>query len=228
MNRAGLAALAAGAFVGGLYLARRAADRAADASAASDRGDGSTALDFINPWGAIERQYEQHATEQAMSAPNIAAFLSMIAYAEGTDREPDPYAVCYGYRHRVRDFADHPAVTGEWEGERLPDDMCRAAGFGPGCVSTAAGRYQITKPTWLRAKRALSLGDFSPESQDAAAVWLIRQRGALDHVEAGRIGEAVALVRQEWASLPGAGWGQPERRLTALLDAYTSAGGYVA
>ena len=218
--------------VAGALLAAYAVKRAADASAAPlDDGtpdDGSTALDYANPFGLIERQYEQHQASEAMNSANVAAFLSMIAHAEGTDRAADPYRVCYAYRHTIESLADHPAVTGEWRGEPLPDAMCRGAGLSPGCVSTAAGRYQLIRPTWLQCKRALGLADFSPASQDAAAVYLIRKRGALDHVEAGRLADAIAACRLEWASLPGAGYGQPERRLAGLIDAYADAGGYVA
>lgn len=166
---------------------------------------------------------EPAMTEQA-KARNLAAFLSMIEFAEGTGRG-DPYRVCYGYRHSIRDLSDHPAITGEWRGEKLPDHMCRAAGFGPGCVSTAAGRYQINRPTWAPLKRSLNLPDFGPASQDAAAFELIRQRGALNDVYAGRVSQAVAKVAKVWASLPGAGYDQPERKLASLVTAYQAAGG---
>lgn len=228
MNRGALAVLAAGAFVGVSLLARRAADRAAEQSAASEEGDGSTAFDYANPWGLIERQFDAYQTDHAMSETNVAAFLSMIAYAEGTDRGADPYRVCYGYRHTIADLRDHPAVTGEWRGEKLPDVICAGAGMSPGCVSTAAGRYQLIRPTWLACKRALGLPDFAPDSQDRAAVYLIRQRGALDDVKAGRIADAIAKVAKEWASLPGANYGQPERPLAGLSDAFTDAGGVIA
>ena len=36
---------------------------------------------------------------------------------------------------------------------------------------------------------------------------------------------AVAKVAPIWASLPGAGYAQPERKLPALLASYTQAGG---
>lgn len=160
-----------------------------------------------------------------MLLTNQKAFLALIAYSEGTDREADPYRVCYGYKHAVRDMRDHPAITGEWRGERLPDAMCKAAGFGPGCVSTAAGRYQLIKPTWLACKTRLRLPDFSPESQDRAALYLIENRGALEDVQAGRVQTAIAKCRKEWASLPNAGYGQPERSVDKLLAAYTTAGG---
>lgn len=226
MSRVAVAAAAAVAFIGAAFVTRRAADGAAALDA--EQGDGSTALDYINPLGAIERQVEQYQNEAAMHDTNTAAFLSMIASAEGTDRRPDPYRVCYAYAHTIADLSDHPAVTGEWKGERLPDAMCAGAGFGPGCVSSAAGRYQLIKSTWLLCKRQLGLTDFGPASQDAAAVYLIRKRGALDDVRAGRVADAVAKCRLEWASLPGAGYGQPERRLTALVDAYERAGGVLA
>lgn len=173
--------------------------------------------------------------EKATKLANLSAFLAVIGWSEGTDREADPYRVCYGYRHTITgadrvagtfdDFADHPAVTGEWKGEKLPDDYCRAAGFSPGCVSTAAGRFQFTKPTWLDLKTRLGLRDFSPASQDAACIEKVRQCGALMLVEEGRLTAALALCRRTWASLPGSGWGQPERKLETLVSVFREKGG---
>lgn len=214
-------AVVVAAVVGAAYALKRGAE-----ALAADGGE--TALDYVNPWGAIERQVESHQASNAMNDANVRAFLSMIAAAEGTNRGADPYRVCYGYRYTIKSLSDHPAVTGEWRGEKLPDAVCSAAGYGPGCVSTAAGRYQLIRPTWLACKRALGLADFSPASQDAAAVYLIGQRRAIDAVKAGRIAEAVQLCRREWASLPGAGYGQPERRLSALLESFTVNGGVLA
>jgi lysozyme len=160
---------------------------------------------------------------------NIRAFLELIAWAEGTAREPDPYRVCYGYRHVIVDFREHPAITGEWRGEKLPDLMCRGAGLKPGCVSTAAGKYQMIKGTWIVARDALGLKDFSPKSQDRACVQRIASRGALRAVEEGRVATAISLCRKEWASLPGAGYaGQAERTVAGLQEAYLAAGGTIA
>lgn len=159
---------------------------------------------------------------------NIRAFLTLIGWSEGTERELDPYRVVYGYSRVIYDLSDHPAVTGEWRGERLPDAMCAAAGLSPGCISTAAGRYQMIRPTWLAAKQALGLPDFGPDSQDRAALWLIERRGALEDVQEGRVADAIAKVRREWASLPSSGWGQPERPLASLIDVYRTAGGTLA
>ena len=216
-------ALAAGAGIALAALLHRSADALA-ASNAEGEGDGSSVLDYVDPWAAISAQVESYQTDAAMQDTNTAAFLSLIAYSEGTDRQRDPYRVCYGYKHTIADLTDHPSVTGEWKGESI-------ANLGPqyaGKVSTAAGRYQLIKPTWLECKRALKLPDFSPDSQDRAAVYLIKRRGALDAVRAGRIADAVDACRQEWASLPGAGYGQPERKMAALIDTFSAAGGVLA
>ncbi|WP_327575210.1 glycoside hydrolase family 104 protein [Roseateles sp.] len=161
--------------------------------------------------------------EPDTAAANVAAFLAMLGYSEGAD-----YSTCYGYRHKVQDFSDHPAVTGEWAGELLSDTMCRNAGFGPGCKSTAAGKYQITRPTWLRLKAKLGLADFSPESQDAAAVQLISERGALEAVKAGDVATAIKRCRNEWASLPGNYAQQGQRSAEQLVAWYQTAGGSTA
>lgn len=185
--------------------------------------------EILNPFGAIATGVNQYQTGAAMEQTNVQAFLALIRYAEGTERNGlDPYRVCYGYSHTIQDLSDHPAVTGEWRGQRLPDAMCRGAGFGPGCVSTAAGAYQFISSTWAGCKKALRLPDFGQESQDLAAIYLIRQRGALDDVEQGRITEALNKCRREWASLPGAGYGQPERKAAELIAVYERAGGFLA
>ena len=43
-----------------------------------------------------------------------------------------------------------------------------------------------------RAAASLNLSDFGPDAQDAAALELVRQRGALADVQAGRIVQACA------------------------------------
>lgn len=155
---------------------------------------------------------------------NESAFLATISASEGTDKAADPYRVCYGYQHTIESFADHPAITGEWEGESLDS-------LGPqywGEKSTAAGKYQINKPTWLLCKRALGLRDFTPASQDAAALYLVRQDGALDLVNGGQIAEAFGKCKETWASFPGNSDGQPQKTLAGLVQTYTSAGGAFA
>lgn len=224
--------------VGGAVLAMRRG-RAMDTGASSYEND-SEQPDYYDPGAqsfieTVKGWTEQNIIEQTyleytmapipQAGTNIAAMLETIAKSEGTAGRGDPYRVCYAYRHTISSLSDHPAVTGEWRGEALSDAMCSGAGLGPGCVSTAAGKYQIIKPTWLALKRKLNLPDFSPASQDAAAVELLRQRGALVPLEQGRFADAVFAARKEWASLKGAGYGQGERSIEWLTAKFTEAGG---
>jgi lysozyme len=167
-------------------------------------------------------------TQMPEPGKNIAAMLYAISRAEGTAGQPDPYRVVFGYTNTIKDFAEHPAITGEWRGGKLSDAMCAGAGLGPGCVSTAAGKYQIIKRTWISVRDKLGLRDFSPESQDRAAIELLRQRGALGPLGRGDFAGAVAAARKEWASPPGAGYGQGERTIAWLTDRFTEAGGVLA
>ncbi|HRZ02325.1 MAG TPA: glycoside hydrolase family 104 protein [Burkholderiaceae bacterium] len=173
-----------------------------------------------DPAGALGLELELEP-ELGQADANARAFLAAIAWAEGAD-----YSTLYGGA-LFDSFADHPAELG-WAGLRLPDRLCQAAGFGPGCVSTAAGRYQINRPTWRALRARLALPDFSPASQDAAALELIRERGALGLVHAGEFAAAVDRVRRVWASLPGAGYAQPEKSLDALASVYQFNGGTFA
>ncbi len=193
-----------------------------------ERSTLGSVAELLNPWTYIAGYAAQGKVTQSMEETNVQAFLSLIRYAEGTDRRADPYRVTYGYSHTIQDLSDHPVVTGEWSGKTLPDAMCRGAGFGPGCISTAAGAYQFLSSTWKTCQRALGLPDFGPESQDRAAIYLIERRGALDDVRSGRIAEALQKCRREWASLPGAGYGQGERSLDSLLARFEQAGGMLA
>lgn len=202
------------------------------AMAATRKTGGAVRLGEVDTW-ANQIETENGASRvNNISTPNldanIPAMLEAIAHAEGTATRGEPYRVCFGYRFTVQSFAEHPAVLGAWGGETLSDAMCAAAGHGPGCVSTAAGKYQITRPTWIRIKAKLGLPDFSPASQDAAATELLRERGALLPLGRGLFAQAVQAARKEWASLPGAGYGQTERSQEWLTAKFEQAGGIVA
>jgi muramidase (phage lysozyme) len=53
-----------------------------------------------------------------------------------------------------------------------------------------------------------------------AAVELIRRCGVLDAIQRGEFDRTLVGIRSEWASLPGAGYGQPERDLEELRGVY--------
>lgn len=152
------------------------------------------------------------APEPDQAARNLAAFLDMLAYAEGT-AGPNGYRTLFG-GGLFEGFQDHPRKFFTFIDK-----------LGKVHKTSAAGRYQFLSRTWDALARKLELPDFSPASQDAGAIELIRQRGALRLVQAGRFAEAVAKVAPIWASLPGAGYNQPERKLASLQTAYQAAGG---
>jgi len=93
--------------------------------------------------------------------------------------------------------------------------------------STAAGRYQILARYFDHYRQLLHLNDFSPASQDEIAIQQMREKGALPDIEAGRCASAIKKVKSLWASLPGAGYGQPENSLASLQQAFVRAGGQV-
>ena len=97
-----------------------------------------------------------------------------------------------------------------------------------GLKSTAAGRYQLLKRYWSHYRDLLKLSDFGPVSQDRIALRQILECKALPDVHAGRIPDAIAKCRNIWASLPGAGYGQHERKLDDLIAHYIAAGGRLA
>lgn len=164
---------------------------------------------------------------------NLAAFLAMLSLSEDTTDAPDPYRVCFKKIHTILDLNYHPAErrpdgSVEWGGEQLPDDECIAVGLSPGCVSTAAGKYQIIRPTWIRLKNTLALTDFTGPSQDDACVQLLKDCKAFDLVNSGQVALAINQCRTEWASLPGNAAKQPKRSLAFLIQAYGDRGGAFA
>lgn len=155
----------------------------------------------------------------AYADPRVSAFLDMIGVLE--TGSPSEYNVFYG-GSRFYDYSDHPALTGEKDGIALSPATCRAAGFASGvCESTAAGKYQITAPTWreMRSQRPL-LPDFSPASQDEAAIRLLQKIGALDALLANDFDTALRLASQRWASLPGSTAMQNPKSYAYALNQY--------
>lgn len=167
---------------------------------------------------------------RSVQEPNLAAFLDMLAWGElGADylkRSDDGYNVVVTGADRVLelfdDYADHPFAGG-----RKSKLIRPATATKPALTSNAAGRYQQMLKDWPHYKAQLRLKDFSPESQDKVAIQHIKECRALPDIQAGRIVEAIAKCRNIWASLPGAGYGQPEHKLENLLDAYKRAGGKI-
>jgi muramidase (phage lysozyme) len=158
---------------------------------------------------------------------NLDAFLTMISVSEGTAAIGDRGYNCIvgsrlGRAILFTSYRDHPRIK-----VQVRDDLPQTL-QDESLWSTAAGRYQILARYFDAYKLSLGLPDFSPSSQDLIATQMIRERLALDDVNAGHFDIALAKVRHTWASLPGAGYGQHENSLADLLQTFTSAGGVVA
>jgi muramidase (phage lysozyme) len=154
--------------------------------------------------GYIFRGHIAKSSLKNLFSANMRAFLDVIAFAEGTDDRYD-----YIFSHATfSSFAGHP--------RRL---ICSG-----GYCSDAAGRYQIKSTTWDEVRRELGLTDFSPESQDRAAVQLIKWRGGFDDVERidgpNTFDNALYTVRLEWASLPHSPYGQPIKSVGQLWEKF--------
>lgn len=146
----------------------------------------------------------------------------MIGVSEGTSTSPitqdrgyDIIVTGIDGPERFDDYRDHPFAGG-----RKPKQINHS-----GLYSTASGKYQFMLKDWSYYRALLHLLDFGPDSQDAWATQLIRERGALSLIDAGNFDAAVARVSNLWASLPGAGFGQRENALAKLRDVYAEAGG---
>jgi muramidase (phage lysozyme) len=73
-----------------------------------------------------------------------------------------------------------------------------------GKTSTAAGAYQFLSSTWDAHSKSLGLADFSPLSQDKAAMREISMvKGATDLIHAGKYNDAISKLSGKWTSLPG-------------------------
>ncbi len=156
---------------------------------------------------------------------NVCAMLDTIAFSEIGPRmlaeSDDGYNVQVGSRPgRLRLIAGYDAHPNEVVPVKFADP---ANGTDKVVRSSAAGRYQFLRGTWSALAAALSLPDFSPESQDIACVQLLRECGSLPLVHAGDVQAAIVAAKRIWASFPGAGYGQPEHRMGQLIEAFNAA-----
>lgn len=138
-----------------------------------------------------------------MIDPKIKAFLDLIGKSEGAT-----YNTLYGGT-TFTDFSKHP------------NKKITAGGW----TSTAAGKYQFLHKTWVAVSQKLGLKDFSPNSQDLAAIQLIKDRGAYNLILQGKITDAIHICSLEWASMPDQSgtshYGQGGHSLQTLLTWYT-------
>lgn len=130
--------------------------------------------------------------EELLKSPEGRAFLKMIQDSEG-----GRYNVAFGNK-TFNSYSQHPNISTRFQ--TLEKD---GNGNYKTDVSTAAGAYQILKPTWDAVAKKYGLKDFSPDSQDRAALYLALEKpGMYDAIKAGDVRKMVGLVNNIWTSLP--------------------------
>jgi muramidase (phage lysozyme) len=155
---------------------------------------------------------------------SVKAFLDTLAASEGTSLKNSHCNSDYGYRSIVgcnnkksnvfQSYSKHPELT-----KKVQKNL----------KSDAAGRYQILSKTWHWVAPKINITDFRPESQDRVAYWLIGYRGALNLVEKIEDNNywyfmmALKKLNHEWASLPGAPYGQKTHSTKKLWKIYKKA-----
>lgn len=158
--------------------------------------------------------------EEKLKNKNIQAALMAIRQCEGT-AAADGYNYLFGSnaRNKIRftDYSTHPNVR------KIYIDKS-----GKPIITTAAGAYQIIYRTWVMLVRAYKLpANFEPHTQDLMAVALFDSENVLNAVAQGKFFEAEVLdgLNDQWASLPMAGYNQPEKPIALVKKYYTTAGG---
>lgn len=163
----------------------------------------------VTPYEAYLRQKKGGDLHGAIDNPNARAYLDAISRAEGTAALPGGgYNTMFG-GEQFGDLSDHPRVMKPF---RQTDGTMNQ--------TSAAGRYQFTQTSWDEASQALGLTDFSPRSQDMAALWLIQRAGQLDNVLSGDFMTATNHLGGVWASLPSSPYAQPKRSQEEMENYY--------
>lgn len=150
--------------------------------------------------------------QQFAKNPNVQAFLRVIRHCEGT-ADDDGYRRMFGGK-LFDSFDDHPRQAQTFKLRK-----------GGTLTSTAAGAYQFLARTWDALVKRYGFTDFSPQSQDLAAIALIDGRGALMDLVRGDLESAVRKCAREWASLPGSPYGQPTKSVAEVRRVYEQHGG---
>ena len=145
----------------------------------------------------VNKQGRVLSTADTSLQPHERALLDTIA---GT--ESPGYNTMYG-GNKFDSYSSHPNIA-----------VPITSGPHTGETSSAAGRYQFIKGTWDEQAKKLGLTDFSPASQDKAALNLAKEE--FNRKNPGRNfdadlksndpqvkGNAISSLRGRWTSLPG-------------------------
>jgi len=151
----------------------------------------------IHPIGLVGN-FSTSSALLSLAEARVRALLRVIRVGEGTSSDRG-YVTLYG-GGTFQGFADHPRKK------------ITAGNY----TSTAAGAYQILEKTWDGLVSKKQYSDFSPATQDRAAVQLLITRHALNPIMSGDLSTAIhgaggkaEGTNKEWASQPDSPYGQP-------------------
>jgi lysozyme len=151
-------------------------------------------------------------SSEAVNNSNVIAFLAMIRKFESGGK----YNVIYG-GSTFADYSTHPNIHIPFLNPKT----------GKNDYSSAAGAYQITRPTFIALSAQTGINDFTPPSQDLFAIALLKDCGALTSIINGDFNTALQDASKIWASLPYTQSMQNHVGITAASDAYIKAGGVI-
>jgi len=72
----------------------------------------------------------------------------------------------------------------------------------PTSFGSAAGEYQITSSTYASLSAQLGLTDWSQNTQDLMAAFLLQKQGVAADLQAGNLSAAIAAASGSWAAVP--------------------------
>lgn len=145
-----------------------------------DQADGQTENDGVQEAAAVIAipNARSQAAESLLQDHRVQAFLGALRDGESGDA----YNEIVG-GGTFDDYSRHPRI------------------YVPKYDSTSAGAYQFNYPTWSEQASKLGLQDFSPYSQDLAAVNLLNQLGTIPKLFSDDLDGAIFSAAQRWESL---------------------------
>lgn len=154
------------------------------------------------------------AISEVQMQPDAQSAVNALLEVIGRFESNGDYYILYGGGH-FTDDSHHPNVHVPFYNPRKPGPQ----GV-PNDYSTAAGKYQINKPTYDTYAPRLGVTDFTPATQDQLAYVILNDIDADVAVANGDIAGAFRLASRKWASMPGSTAGQNPQALQTALDTY--------
>lgn len=133
---------------------------------------------------------------------NVQAFLAMLRDAEGTSKTANAYKTRFG-------GAVDDSLSYDGQPTFVKKEFTQTNGKKN--KSGAVGAYQFIEKTWNGLAKNYGFKDFSPETQDLAAIALLKENGALPYIVRGDFKAAEKRAGKTWASLPSSPYAQHKR-----------------